>query len=128
MRSIIHDVLVPICRASRGAIPACADEKPQGSEDSALRYRGRFSWLRTRRRNGGQPKMAVPLKRFFAAPLGLWDVFYDLLPQHWRAGLNSSAARRALSPHAFRHWSWRATGVPAALASLAMRVPIYAYT
>jgi hypothetical protein len=49
-------------------------------------------------------EMAVPLEKFFAAPLGLWDIFYDLLPQHWRAGLNSSAARRALDPHAFGHW------------------------
>jgi hypothetical protein len=55
-------------------------------------------------RIGGQPEMAVPLEKFFAAPLGLWDIFYDLLPQHWRAGLNSSAARRALDPHAFGHW------------------------
>jgi hypothetical protein len=34
-------------------------------------------------RIGGQPEMAVPLEKFFAAPLGLWDIFYDLLPQHW---------------------------------------------
>src|SRR6266478_8150527 len=35
-----HDALVPICRASRGAVPARAGEKPQGCADSALRYRG----------------------------------------------------------------------------------------
>ena len=59
---------------------------------------------------GGQPEMAVPLEKFLAAPLGLGEIFYDLLPQHWRAGLNSSAARRAWDPHVFGHWSWLGLG------------------
>ena len=58
----------------------------------------------------GQAEMAVPLEEFFAAPLGLGKFVCWLATQHWRAGLNSSPALRALDPHAFGHWSWAVLG------------------